>query len=269
MISLFNFNESEILTFFVVAVRFSVIFAIAPLMGDRLVPVPVKLLLALAVTIAVFPSLVNSGYLKPFDALVWAHSAGGLIGTLAIEVAFGLLVGFVSRLAFDSIAIGANFLGSFMGFASASQFDPHQESQTEVIAQIQTTIAMLLFLVLDGHHLILRSVFESYRIVGIGKAQFYGDTAAKLIEFTGEALKFGVQIAAPMAISLFSVNVGLGIISKAMPQLNVLVLSFAVIAIVGFFVLYFGMTDFQNIVEDIFEKSYEWIQSILVALTGR
>ena len=55
-----------------------------------------------------------------------------------------------------------------MGFSTASTYDPHQESQTQVVAQIQMAIAMLLFLALDGHHLMLRASLESYRIVGVG-----------------------------------------------------------------------------------------------------
>lgn len=76
-------TKAKFSLFFAVAVRFSVIFAIAPFVGDRLVPPMVKVLLSLAVTIALFPTLVSSGYLKPFDALVWGSSAGSLIGTLS------------------------------------------------------------------------------------------------------------------------------------------------------------------------------------------
>ncbi len=265
--SLFNFSESEILSFFAVIIRLSVAFAVIPIVGDRLVPAPLKVLLSLSVSIVLFPALVKSGHIRVTDATIWASTVGGLVGTLALEVAFGLLMGFIAKLAFDSISIGTNFVGTFMGFASASQFDPHQETQTEVIAQFQTVIAMLLFLSLDGHHLILKSVFESFRIIGIGKVHFSDSLANRLIEFSGEALKFGFQIAAPMAVTIFSVNVGLGVLSKAMPQLNILVLSFAITILAGLVVLFMGFSDFEDVVAMIFERSLEWLK-IVMSLVG-
>ncbi len=267
--SLFNFNTDEILTFFAVLVRFTVLFSVLPFIGDRFVPSSVKVLLGLAVSFALFPSLVASGQIKPQDADVWGSSASGIIGVIALETLFSLALGFTARLVFEGISFGANLVGTFMGFASASMYDPHQESQSEVVAQIQTSLAMLIFLALDGHHLMLRASLESYRIVGLGRAQFLAPFSHRLIQMTGEVFKFGLQISAPVAISLFAVNVVFGMISKAMPQLNILILSFAITASIGFIVMFLSMPEFNNVITKILGGIGDWMVSIMLALSGR
>ncbi len=264
--SLFNFGESELLTFFMVLTRFSVLLSVLPLVGDRHIPAPIKVLFALMISIVLFPILVTSKQINVHDAQIWGNSVAGIVGTVSLEVMLALLLGYTARLLFQGISFGANLVGNFMGFASATLYDPHQETQTEVIAQIQDSIAMLLFLALDGHHLMLRASLDSYRIVGIGKADFSITVMDRLIQMTSQVLGFGLQIAAPVAVSLFSVNVVFGLISKAMPQLNVLVLSMAVTALVGLTVLFLSLPGFQSMVESIFSKTYDWLTAVLWAV---
>lgn len=272
--SLFNFDQEQILTFFAVLVRFSVLFSILPFLGDRFVPTPIKVLLSLAVTIALFPALVSTGAVRPGDSLVWARTTSGIAGTIACEVLFALVLGFTAKMAFESISFGGNLVGNFMGFAAASTYDPHQESQTQVVAQLQMALAMLIFLAIDGHHLLLQASLDSYRIVGLGgfaaalKPEVSGPLSQKLIEVTGQVIRYGVILAAPVAVSMFAVNVAFGIMAKAMPQLNILVLSFAVTALVGLLVMLLGLSEFQGMVGEIYARGYAWLEQLMVILRG-
>lgn len=270
--NIFNFTQltmEECLSFFAVLMRYSVLIAVMPFVGDRMVPMPVKVLLALVVTVALFPALVAQGQIHPADAAVWGATTGGIAGTIACEVLCGLLLGFTARLLFESVSFGANLVGNFMGFAAASTYDPHQESQSQVVAQIQMAIAMLIFLALDGHHLMLRASLDSYRMVGLGKATLGGVASQRLIELTGQVIRFGVQLAAPVAVSMFAVNVAFGVVSKAMPQLNVLVLSFAVSALVGLAVMLMSVPEFQGAVGAVMGRMGEWIEGMAAAMGGR
>lgn len=269
MISPFNFSEEEILTFFAVLVRYSVLIAVLPFVGDKAVPTPAKILLSVAVTLALFPALVAGGSVRPGEAIAWGATAGGILGTVALEVLFGLALGFTAKLAFDSVFFGANLVGNFMGFASAATYDPHQESQTQVIAEFQMALAMLIFLVLDGHHLMLRAGLESYQIVGLGKAGLGAVFAQRMVTLTGNVLKFGLVLAAPLAVSLFAVNVAFGVLAKAMPQLNILVLSFSVTAIVGFFALFLTLGEFQGALGIVFSRMEDAMAGVTAAMAGR
>lgn len=276
---LFQLNNDEVLTFFAVLVRYSILFAVLPFVGDKLIPMPVKVLLSLAVTVALYPALVARGQVTPSHARLWGATSAGIAGTIGMEVMTGLVMGFIARLSFETITFGSNLVGTFMGFAAASMYDPHQESQSQVVAQIQMAVAMLLFLAMDGHHVMLRAALESYRIIGIGggAASGLGDVgfgsaafSAKLISLTGDVVKFGIQIATPVAVALFSVNVAFGIMGKAMPQMNVMVLSFAVTAGIGLVVMMLGLPEFSYAVHGIMGRMGDSMNAALLAVaTGK
>ncbi len=266
--SIFNFSEPELLTFFAVLVRFSVLIAVLPLFGDRFIPTPAKILLSLAITMALFPALVKNGVVDPAGAARWGQTASGIVGVIAVETVIALLLGFMAKLAFDAVGFGGHLVGTFMGFAAASMYDPHQEAHTQVVAELQAAIAMLIFLTLDGHHLMLRAALESYRVVGLGAmaSQLKPIFSERLIAITAQVIRLGIQLAAPVAVSIFAVNVAFGIIAKAMPQINVLVLSFSVTAIVGLLVMLIGVSEFSESAAEIFGKSGDWMEGALVAL---
>jgi flagellar biosynthesis protein FliR len=267
--SLFNFDEPMLLSFFAVLVRYSVLIAVLPITGDKAVPGPAKVLMAFTATVAIFPALMSSGQIRPGDALIWGSSAAGIARTVGLEAMFGLVLGYVARLAFDAISLGSNLVGGFMGFAMASAYDPHQETQTQVVAEIQMAIAMLVFLVLDGHHTMLRASLASYDVVGLGQAGFGDVLGRRLTEITGMVISFGLQLAAPVAISIFAVNVAFGVMAKAMPQMNILVLSFGVTALVGLIVMFLGIPEFQGASAEILSHMSGWMEAAKKAMGGR
>lgn len=272
--SLFNFNHEEMLTFFAVLVRYSVLISVLPFLGDRFVPAPLKVLLSLALTIALFPALVSSGMVRPGDAVAWGSTTSGIVGTIALEAIFALVLGYVARIAFEAVNFGGNLAGTFMGFAIASTYDPNQQSQTQVVAEIHMALAMLLFLVLDGHHLMIRAALGSYGTVGIGGAGTLlagasgsgGAFSARLVELTAQVLRFGLQLAAPVAIALFGVNVVFGVMARAMPQLNALVLSIGVSALIGLMVMFLSLGELQAATGELLGRIGEWMNAISVAI---
>ncbi|MBC7690439.1 MAG: flagellar biosynthetic protein FliR [Methylotenera sp.] len=265
----FDFNQEELLTFFAVLVRFSVLFAVLPIVGDRSVPGPLKVLLALCVTFALFPALVHQGQIHPAEAAKWGSQVGSIVTTIGSEVLVGLALGYTARLLFDAIHLGSNLAGNFMGFGMASTFDPHAESQTHVVAEIQMTIATLAFLALDGHHLMLKAALESYKIVGLGQGAMTQLMSQRLMFFTGQVIRFGIQLAAPIAISLFAVNVAFGVFSKALPQMNVMVLSMSVTALIGLLVMLMSVPEFQTVTSNILGRMEDWMQGTLLAMASR
>jgi flagellar biosynthetic protein FliR len=265
----------ELLSFFAVLVRYSVLVAVLPIVGDRFVPVMVKVLLALAFSLALFPSLVARGLIVPVDALTWGSSAGGIAGTMGAEVLFGLVLGYVGRLTFDAVSFGGNLVGSFMGLSIASTYDPHQESQTQVAAEVQLAIATLAFLAMDGHHWMLQAALDSFKVIGIGGllhapgngfSQHFVDV---LIRLTTQVLTIGLQLSAPVAVTLFGVNVAFGVMSKAMPQLNILVLSFAASALVGLAVMFLTVPEFVESSGGALSRVGDWMGGAMNALAGR
>lgn len=267
--SLFQFSNEEMMTFFAVLVRYSVLFSLLPIVGDRMVPAPVKILLSISVSFVLFPGLVKMGLVRPADAVIWAATTGGIVTTLGSELLVGLVLGFTSKLVFDAIHIGANIAGSAMGFAMASTFDPHQETHTITVAEIQMAVAMLAFLALDGHHLILRAALESYQFCGLGQAAVGNLLQERIIDITATVFKFGIQLSAPVLIVMFGVNVAFGVFSKSMPQMNILILSLSITAFAGIMVMLLTAPEFQVVASNIMSHSGDWMNGMLQALAKK
>lgn len=263
-----TWSELEVLTFFAVLVRYGTLVALLPLTGDRIIPAPIKILLALCFTVVLYPILVSTGQVDPRQAAVWGASAFGIAKVVAIETVFGLAVGFAARFVFEVVNMGGDLAGNFMGFAAASQYDPHQETQTQVVSRILGALAMLIFLAVDGHHLVLHAALSSYQVVPMGKLEIGAAYSQKLIALTGETFRIGVQLAAPMALSFFGINVVYGIMAKAMPQLNILVLSFSVSAFIGMFLLYASLPEFSDVMRGIFGTMDRELYAVMTALRG-
>lgn len=266
---LFQFSPEELFSFFAVLVRVSVLLALIPIFGDKVIPAPVKVLLSLAVTLAIFPGLIKQGVVRPGDAVIWAASSWGIMKTILQEILVGVVLGYTARLVFDAIHVGASLISNMMGFAMASVYDPHHETQTTVIAEIQVAIAMLGFLALDGHHLLLHGALDSYRFCGIGEAGLNGMVQSRLIEMTGTVLKFGIQLGAPITLVMFGVNVAFGVFSKALPQMNVLVLSLGISAFAGMLVLMLSAPEFQTVAANVMGRTEDWMQGMLVAMASK
>lgn len=274
--SLFNFNQEELLTFVAILVRYSVLIAVLPFVGERVVPVPVKILLSLVLSIALMPALISRGFVYPGQAVGWGASVSGIVGTLAIEVIFALVLGFTARLAFEVVSFGGHLVGTFMGFGMASTYDPQQESHTQVVGAIYTALATLLFLVLDGHHLMLKAALESYRIFALGGGNGWSGASTfnpifsqRLIEITGQVIRFSLQMSAPVAVVLFAVNVAFGVLSRAMPQLNILALSIGVSGMIGLVVLFLSLGEFNSVTSELFLKMTEWMDAMIRAMAGK
>lgn len=258
----FDFDQNEMLSFFAVLVRYSVLVSVMPFIGDRTIPMPVKVLFSVAVTLVLFPALVKTGLVVPAQAAVWSRTATGIAQVVGLEALFGVLLGYTAKLVFDAIAFGSNLIGTFMGFSSATMFDPHHESQSQVVAEFYLALAMLVFLALDGHHLMLRAALESYRWVSLGQLNIAGAFGERILELTGNVLRYGLQLAAPVGVAIFAVNVAFGVVARAMPQVNILVLSFAVTAIVGLVVMLITISDFNGAMAQVLSKMGDWMIQI-------
>ena len=265
----FPVQMEEILTFFAVLVRFSILMALVPFMGDRIIPTTVKVLFSLAVTIAMYPSMVRMGLVKPAEAIIWGRTTASIVTMITLEAMVGMVFGFIARLAFDTIQFSGSLINSFIGLSSATMFDPHHENQSMVLTEIQMAFAMLLFLSMDGHHLMISAAFESYGVLGMGRLNFTPAMMHQLIQQTADVIRIGVQISGPISVAIFAVQVAMGVMAKAMPQVNILVLSFSVTIFVGLSVLYFTFSHWVGVSNGLYIKMEDGLQSIMIAMAGR
>jgi flagellar biosynthetic protein FliR len=267
MEGLFQFTEGEALVFFAVLIRFSTLLVVLPITGDRMVPGPVKLVLSLMISWICLPGLLASGRASVSEAQVWGASLFGIASVAALEALVGFALGFVSRILFDSLTFAGNMVGTVMGFASASIYDPHQESQSQVVAEFLMAVSMLLFLSFDGHHLMLKAALSSYDWVPMGGVTLSEVFSTRLIGMSSEMIRLGTQLAAPVSMAIFAVNIAFAVLARAMPQLNIMVISFSITAIIGLVVMLMVLPDFLGSSSGVYAQLGDWMKGILQGMS--
>ena len=264
-----SWSQSELLAFFMVLMRVGTLVMLVPIFGDKVVPGTVKVLLSLTFSAVIFPMLKANGFVRLQDAEIWSESSGRLLMTVGSEVLVGLAVGFASQLVFHAIQIAGDFMSQLMGYSMASMYDPHMETQTVVLGQMFSALAMLTFLALDGHHVLFRAVVETFHLIPQGHLVMNEAFKDSLVKLVGNTLLFGIQLSAPMAACMLLVNIVYGVLGKALPQLNILTLSMASSALIGGFVLLITYPSIQSGMSGIFTSYFDDLKQFLVVYGGK
>lgn len=215
--------------FLLVLARIAGLIGTAPVLGHAAVPLRIRAAVAGVLAIALTPAVPLPASL-PTTLL-------GLGGAMAAESALGAVLGFVAQLVFAGVALGAHMAGVQMGFGFANLIDPTTRAQSSVVNVWQELLVLLVFLLLDVHHLLLRALVESFSVVSPGLGTVTAATAGGLLALGGQVFVIGLRIAAPVLIVLLLTNGVLGVLARTIPQLNVFVVGFPVNVGVGLIVL--------------------------------
>ena len=258
-----GFSEIEVLQFFASLTRVTALFLLLPIFGDQTVPPMVRIFLAFTINIVVYPIAVASGGSHVVAAM---SSEMGLFLLVMKETLLGLVMGFTAKMFFDGLAFAFGHIGTQMGFNMATVYDQQTETSVPVISQMIMIFAMLLFLAVDGHHLFIKSLVQSYEVVPLGGFVLTKEIAAHVLETSGMVFWIAVKLSAPMALVLFLVNCAFGIVSKAVPQINVLVVSFTVNILVGFLVISLTMPVFGTSVGEVFQLMVDRMMNLMKVL---
>jgi len=215
--------------FLLVLARVAGLLLGAPILGHLLVPVRVRAALALVLALALAPVV-------PAVAAAPATLAG-LAGALAAESALGVLLGLVAEFVFAGVALGGEMAGLQMGFGLDGLIDPQARAEVTVVAQWQQLLALLVFLALDVHHLLLRALLASFASAPPGALALGALEVRGAVALAGELFALGVRVAAPVMIALLLTNTALGVLARTIPQLNAFVVGFPLTLGVGLVVL--------------------------------
>lgn len=260
----FGFTENEIIPFFASLTRVMALFMLLPIFGDSNIPQLVKVFLAFTVNLVVFPIAMSHGLAHVGNA---ASSDLGIISLVLKEGAVGLVIGFTAKLFFEGLTFAFAHIGNQMGFNMAAAYDHHTETNIPVISQMIMIFATLLFLVMNGHHFFLRALVQSYEVVPIGGFVFSRQVASFVLETSTQVFWIAAKLSAPMALMIFMINCAFGIISKAVPQIQVFVVSFSVNILAGFLVLSLSMPMFGTNMGEVFQLMAGRIQGLLHVLS--
>ncbi len=218
--------ENQVYDFILVFARVSAIVAFAPIFGAKSVPNQVKAMVAFSFAI------VFTGILSPLDAPVEATS-GGLLIQMAGEAVIGAAIGFASALIFEIIIFAGYIMDYMIGFGFINIVDPQSGSSISIFAFFYSLFGLILFILVDGHHVLIELMIRSYELIPVFGGSVNDYSIAYLSRMTGSIFYVGFQLAAPIFVIMFLVDFTLGMIGKAVPQFQILVVGFPIKISIG------------------------------------
>jgi flagellar biosynthetic protein FliR len=217
-----------------VILRLGGLFIYAPILSMSAIPGRVKGMLVLVAGVGAYLVLAGRGVAFPAIAFddPWAMVPLG-----AAELAIGGVIGFVASMPIFAMRAGGLVMGQQMGLGFARFYNPAAEEESDVLEQIMSYLAIVLFLALGGLDAVFLCVLRSFEHVSAGGFATDGGAADLVVGVMLAATEFGLRIAMPLLGVVFLETVAMGFVSKTVPQLNVLSLGFPIRILVGLVVI--------------------------------
>lgn len=199
-----------------VFVRLGGMLAVAPVLGHRSLPLQHRAGLSLLLTLLVTPTIEPARQVAVDDTSALAVAAAG-------ELLVGIAIGFVAVLALAAVESAGELIGTQMGFGFTGLFDPSVAAHRTAVDRLQSLIAVLLLLSLNGHHLLIQGVASSFARIPPGTVTGVSWVASRTVALGAHVFRSGLELAAPVLGLLLAVNIGLALLNRVAPQTNVFV----------------------------------------------
>lgn len=222
-------------------IRFSAFIFLFPLFTQRGVPIHIKIGLSALIAFIVMP-----------ESPVSISQPDLWVLYIFQEIAVGLLLSFIVTLVFAAIYFAGQITDVPLGFGLATIYDQQTGIQLPVFSQFYYRLSILIFLAVDGHLYLFRALAESYRYIPIG-GFFSMNLSLEIILFLSQQIfLIGLKIAAPIIGTIFLTDIGLGMITRSVPQINVFVLGFPIKILVGMLVVFIAIPAFVALISSLF-----------------
>jgi len=241
-------------------VRILALIASAPLFGESSIPHRAKIGLAFVLTVAIAPTLA------PPPPIGLSSFAG--LWILVQQILIGIAMGFTMRLVFAAAQTAGDLVGLQMGLSFATFFDPGMGANTAVLSRLFNILAVLIFLAIDGHLLMLGGLVMSFDALPIAPLSLHIDGWGVIIERGSQVMASGLLLALPLIAVLLTINLGLGILNRAAPQLSVFSVGFPISLTVGLIILTVALPNTLPFMETLFRGGLDAMSRVVQALAG-
>jgi flagellar biosynthesis protein FliR len=210
--------------------RIGAILMLLPGLGELSVPVRLRLTAALLLAAVLLPLHRNAYQID-------LGSFGPVLGMLGEELFIGAVLGLAARLTISALQIAGAIVAQQMGLAFVTSIDPSERDQSVIVANFLTMLGVTLIFATDLHHLVIAALNDSYRLFAPGEIPLLGDVAALTTRTVASAFRIGLQLAAPFLVFGLLFNVGLGVLARMMPQMQVFFVGLPLSILLGFLIL--------------------------------
>jgi flagellar biosynthetic protein FliR len=232
--------------FLLVFVRMTGLFVVAPVFGRRNIPTYLK------IGFSFFTAIILVNTIKIPDPDFYDNVLQlGLI--IAKEFIVGITIGFVAYMSFTAIYVAGEIIDMQLGFGIVNVMDPISNIQVPITSNLYFILSMLVYMAVNGHHALIKALFDSYNIIPLGTAVFNHSLINSMLVLFGNIFAIGFKIAAPIVAAILITDIALGTISRMVPQLNVFVIGMPLKIFVGIAVLVVSIPAFIYVLEGIFK----------------
>jgi len=254
-----NITEAELLTavsgFIWPLFRIGAMLVAMPVFSMRAAPARTRLIVSLVVTLVIWPVLPDMPKIEML-------SFQGFMVALQ-QIAIGLCTGFILQIVFATLVFAGQGVAMSMGLGFASMVDPQTGVQVPVIAQIYVMTATLLFLVMDGHLLMIEMLVESFTTLPVSANGLVTLDLWSLLTWSSMIFSGGLLMALPLVAGLLMVNVSFGVATRAAPQLNIFAVGFPVTLMLGMLMLWLTLPNVLNNFSGLLTSAYQLIGQLL------
>src|SRR6476619_6693859 len=200
--------------FMLVFARIGAMVMLLPGLGESNIPVRIKLAIALLLAMVILP-LHRTAY------HIDTGSMTSLLVLMLHEIVIGIVLGATARVTLSALQVAGSVIAQQLGLGFVTAIDPTQGQQGLLIGNFLTMLGLALLFATDSHHLVIAALIDSYAIFSPGEMMSTGDVAALATRAFAAAFKIGMQLSAPFLVFGLVFNVGLGVLPRLMPQMQV------------------------------------------------
>lgn len=240
--------------------RIGAMLMVAPVFGARMVPKRLRLGLGLALAVMVAPLL-------PAMPVVDALSPQGVLIELN-QLVIGLAMGFVLQLVFGALVTAGQTVAMSMGLGFASLVDPQNGIQVPVVSQFYLITSTLLFLVFNGHLLLIQMVVDSFHTLPVGTTGLPREAIYDLVTWATQMFSGALMVALPAVTSIMLVNMALGVMTRAAPQMNIFSVGFPITLLGGFAVIILTLPGLESQFTQILNGGFALVHDLAIGGAG-
>ena len=261
-IDMLQWSLAQFQSFLLVLMRVAPILFLMPLLGSRNIPTLAKIGLTLTVSLILLSSVKMESSIFPQEPL-------SFLAFLGAELFVGFLLGLAVKIIFAGIQMGGELVGFQMGLSIAQVIDPQSGLDSSALAEFHYFLGTLIFLAVDGHHWFFRALVQSFQVLVPGEIPLRAGLLTAFTTLTGNLFVIAIKLSAPVMTVLLFTQISMGILAKAVPQVNILITSFPITILVGLVFLGFSLDFFLPYFRSLFEETGRELTGTLLPLMQR
>jgi flagellar biosynthetic protein FliR len=253
------FSMKEVIRFGIVLMRISGVIVLAPLFSSLSIPIQSKIVILLVSTMALAPTV-------PLALIPDELGLATLLTCALSQILLGMVLGLAATFVFAGLQFAGQIISFQLGFALINLIDPMSEVEMPVFSFLQDYLGLIFFMLLGGHHWFFLAVSDSFNYLPITGITLRGPVVYEVIRLSSHILVAGVQIAGPIIAVTIIADVVLGIIGRAAPQINILIVGMPVKTLVGFTCLSFSFYFLPHLLGKMFMQLYQNLFALMRAM---